>query len=82
VNLFAQQRQGKIPIEFKILISLRILGRDACADDIDELLNIGGSTVNAIFKTFVKACATKLYPQHVYVPEGEELEKIVLTYTR
>ncbi|KAJ1417438.1 hypothetical protein B484DRAFT_434243 [Ochromonadaceae sp. CCMP2298] len=46
VDLFNQQRQGKIPLEFKLLIGLRILGRDACADDLDEALNIGGSTIN------------------------------------
>jgi hypothetical protein len=82
VNLFEQKRKGKIPIEFKVLIGLRILGRDACADDLDELLNIGGSTINNIFKQFVTGMATKLYTRHVYVPEGEELEKVVETYTR
>jgi hypothetical protein len=82
VNLFNQQRQGKIPLEFKLLIGLRILGRDACADDLDEALNIGGSTINTIFKQFVTGMATKLYDRHVHVPQGEELDKIVETYTR
>ncbi|KAJ1415967.1 hypothetical protein B484DRAFT_157587, partial [Ochromonadaceae sp. CCMP2298] len=81
VNIFNQQRQGKIAIEFKVLIGLRILGRDACADNIDELLNIGGSTINNIFKQFVKGCQEKLYTKLVYVPEGAELEKVVKTYT-
>ncbi|KAJ1431206.1 hypothetical protein B484DRAFT_395604 [Ochromonadaceae sp. CCMP2298] len=53
VNLFKQKRPGKIPIEFKVLIGLRILGRDSCADDLDEALNIGGSTINNIFKLFI-----------------------------
>ncbi|KAJ1385666.1 hypothetical protein B484DRAFT_410433, partial [Ochromonadaceae sp. CCMP2298] len=53
VNLFKQKRPGKIPIECKVLIGLRILGRDSCADDLDEALNIGGSTINNIFKLFI-----------------------------
>jgi hypothetical protein len=36
VNLFNQQRQGKILLEFKLLIGLRILGRDACVDDLES----------------------------------------------
>ncbi|KAJ1403322.1 hypothetical protein B484DRAFT_457569 [Ochromonadaceae sp. CCMP2298] len=82
VNLFDTKRKGKIPIEFKVLIGLRILARDSCADDLDELLNIGGSTINNIFKQFVTGMATKLYDRHVHVPEGAELDKIVETYTR
>jgi hypothetical protein len=82
VNLFEQKRKGKIDIEFKVLIGLRLLGRDACADDLDELLNIGGSTINHICKQFVTGMATKLYDRHVHVPEGAELDKIVETYTR
>jgi hypothetical protein len=82
VNLFDTKRRGKIPIEFRVLIGLRILARDSCADDLDELLNIGGSTINNIFKQFVTGMATKLYDRHVHVPEGAELDKIVETYTR
>ncbi|KAJ1400483.1 hypothetical protein B484DRAFT_471178, partial [Ochromonadaceae sp. CCMP2298] len=81
VNQFEQKRKGKIPLEFKILIGLRILARDSCADDLDELLNIGGSTINQIFKQFVTGMATKLYDRRVHVPEGAELDKIVETYT-
>ncbi|KAJ1411349.1 hypothetical protein B484DRAFT_435615, partial [Ochromonadaceae sp. CCMP2298] len=82
VNLFEQKRKGKNPLEFKILIGLRILARDSCADDLDELLNIGGSTINHIFKQFMTGMATKLYDRHVHVPEGAELDKIVETSTR
>jgi hypothetical protein len=80
-SLYLIHRQGKIAIEFEVLIGLRILGRDACADDIDELLNIRGSTVNNIFKQFVKGCQEKLCSKHVHVPEGAALEKVVQTYT-
>jgi len=53
VNLFNEKNYSKIPIEFKILMPLRILGRDTCADDISEYINIGNSTVNNIFKAFL-----------------------------
>jgi hypothetical protein len=76
-NLFNQKRQGKIPFEFKLLIGLRILGRDLACDELDELLNIGGSTINTIFKQFVQGMATKLYDRHVHVPQGAELDKVV-----
>ncbi|KAJ1379043.1 hypothetical protein B484DRAFT_441078, partial [Ochromonadaceae sp. CCMP2298] len=62
----------------ELLIGLRILSRDSCCDDLDKLLNIGGSTINTIFKQFVTGMATKLYDRHVHVPE---LDKIVETYT-
>jgi hypothetical protein len=38
-NLFKTKRKSHIPIEFKILLSLRILGRGVCADDINELVS-------------------------------------------
>ena len=38
-----QIRKRKIPIEFKVLASLKILGRDLCCDEIDERLNISES---------------------------------------
>jgi len=34
----------------QVNIGLRILGRDNCADDISEYLNIGESTINPILK--------------------------------
>lgn len=73
-NVFNSRREGKISVEFKVLIGLRILGRDNCCDDIDEYLNIGMSTVNYIFKAFCFGCNTKLYQQYVKVPEGEAIK--------
>ena len=68
-NIFEELRSGKIAIEFKIMIGLRILGRDNCADDISEYLNIGESTISPIFKQFVNGCVKYLYSKYVYVPE-------------
>ena len=45
VNLFDQSYDGHIPIELKILVSLRILARGNCADDISKFSDIGESSV-------------------------------------
>ncbi len=45
--------RNTIPAEFKLLISLRILGRGNCADDIAELSGCRNSTISIIFKDFV-----------------------------
>ena len=82
VNLFKEKNYSKIPIEFKILMSLRILGRDSCADDISEYINIGDSTVNHIFKLFLLGCVELLYNKYVYIPFGEELDKVKLVYEK
>ena len=73
-NIFEETRRGKIAVEFKILIGLRILGRDNCADDISEFLNIGESTINSIFKQFIHGCVKYLYSRYVYIPEGDEMQ--------
>lgn len=82
LNIFAEKRGGKIAVEFKIMIGLRILGRDNCADDISEYLNIGESTISPIFRQFVDGCVKYLYSKYVYVPEGEELDQVRLVYEK
>jgi hypothetical protein len=81
-NIFEEEKSGKIAIEFKIMIGLRILGRDNCADDISEYLNIGESTINPIFKKFVSGCVKYLYKKYVYIPQGEELDQVSLVYEK
>lgn len=82
LNIFEDKRGSKIAIEFKIMIGLRILGRDNCADDISEYLNIGESTITPIFKQFVKGCVKYLYSKYVYIPDGEELDQVSLVYEK
>ena len=81
-NIFEEVRCGKIAVEFKIMIGLRILGRDNCADDISEFLNIGESTVYPIFKQFVDGCVKYLYSKYVHVPDGEELDRVRIVYEK
>ena len=56
---------SRIPVELKVLACLRILGRDACCDDIEEMSEIAESTVNAVFKQFVTGCVAKLFESYV-----------------
>ena len=61
---------------------MRILGRDYCSDSISELSFIGESTVNAIFKAFLKQFSEALYDLYVRPPEGEELLVVMERYRR
>ena len=70
----------KIPIELKILIALRMLGRDLCCDDIFEMSLVPISSCNKFYKQFIKGITEKLYSRYVYLPEGNELNNIQRMY--
>jgi hypothetical protein len=55
-NIFPvrQEKQTRIPLEIKILICLRRLGRGLVADDVAELANVATSTVEALFHQCVE----------------------------
>ena len=75
-------RTKQIPIEFKVLASLRILGRDYYADDVAEILNCGEETARSFMLAFIRGVSKKMYSTHVYVPEGEELDSVKEGYRR
>jgi hypothetical protein len=58
-----------IPIEIKVMIALRILGRDACADDCAELSFVHESTANRIFHKFITEYPKLHYEKYVYFPD-------------
>jgi hypothetical protein len=70
----------KIPVEFRVLIGLRILGRGSCADDIFEMSGIAESTVNTIFHQFTSGLVDHFYDEFVKYPEGPELDLVQRTY--
>ena len=76
-NIFEEKNFGKIAVEFKMLIGLRILGRDNCADDISEFLNIG-----EFLNNFLAGCVRYLYPSYVYVPVDVELDEVRRVYEK
>lgn len=83
-NIFNVKRESKIPVEAKVLACLRILGRDSCADDINELSNnvIAESTMYYIFKQFVNGIVVHVFDDIVTFPQGEKLQQVLDTYGR
>ena len=53
-DVFRLKQNSLIPLEFRLLIALRILGRGCTADDCNELSDVPESTCNTIFKTFCR----------------------------
>jgi hypothetical protein len=82
VNLFniKSESRVRIPTEFKVLISLRILGRGNCFDDISEMSNVFQSSVAHIFHVFVTGFVEHFYEDHVSMPTGERLVKVKRMY--
>lgn len=71
-----------IPIEIKIMVCLRILGRNCVCDDIYELSGVKESTSQYIFKKFVEGFTKHLFPLYVKFPEGEKLVKTMQVFAR
>ena len=75
-------RTKQIPIEFKVLASMRMLGRDYYADDVTEILNCGEETARSFMLAFIRGVSKEMYTTYVYVPEGEELDAVEEGYRR
>ena len=82
-NIFAVTEECKVrvPLEFKILMCLRILSRGNVADDIAELSSGCPSTVNFIFKQFVTAFAKRFLSEFVKIHDGESSERLKNLYS-
>jgi hypothetical protein len=77
------QLMGHIPIEIKILVSLRILARGNVSDDISEMSKVGLSTCPSIFSQFVLKFAETFRKAFIYLPQdGEDLKKVMEIYAR
>ena len=70
----------RVPIEFKILTALRILGRGNCADDISEMSDARPSSINSFFESFVMGFSRYYFKDYVYPPEGEALQRTLDSY--
>lgn len=76
-NMFPK---AKIPIEFRLLITFRILARGSCADDIFEMSGIAENTVNFIFHEVTSAFAENFYEEFIKYPSDEDLEVVSRCY--
>jgi hypothetical protein len=81
-GIFQTKIRSRIPIEFKILISLRILARGNCCDDLNEFSSVGESTCNYIFHKFVTEFVEHFFSTFVCLPSAETLKKSVEVYSR
>ena len=79
-DVFDVRKSSRTPIEFKIMIALRTLGRGLVADDCSEMSEVGQSTCNVIVKTFVLQFAKKLGPLFVRKPTEQQLRNITALY--
>ena len=57
----------KIPVEIKILICLRALGRDECMDSVAEFSDVAENTCNKIFHQFVKNFSLKFKNEFIKI---------------
>ena len=82
VNVFniKSESRVRVPIEFKVLISLRILGRGNCFDDISEMSGVFPSSVARIFHDFVNGFQSHFFNEFVKMPTGERLNKVKRMY--
>ena len=82
VNLFKTKCEAKvrIPLEFKILMALRIIGRGNVSDDIAEMSGGCESSVQAVFVAFVEGFVEHFFADFVKVPTGDHLRKTMAIY--
>ena len=84
-KIFNSERRSYIPLAFKVMVSLRIIGRGTDCDTAGELSGIPKSTCNSLFKQFCEGFASSFYDDFVYFPSGDKAElqgKISLSYSR
>ena len=81
-NVFEVKRQSSIPVEYKILVALRMLGRADVADTSAELSHIGETTCSVIFRQFVTNFAREFETTYIKFPEGEELHRVMEIYRK
>jgi hypothetical protein len=60
---------SRIPCDIKVL---RILGRGACLDDIDELSGISKTTMDFFFHEWTKRFREDMCAEHIRFPETPE----------
>jgi hypothetical protein len=76
-NIFEMKHNSIVPVELRILISLRILGRDCVGDDCEELSFVNQETARNYFKKFVNNYAVRYYADYIKWPEGKMLQDII-----
>ena len=81
-NIFNMRRSSYVPVEFKLLIALRMLGRGSVADDMSEMSKVSASTCYSIFHTFIESFSTSFFDTYVSMPSGSRLDAVRRAYER
>lgn len=81
-KLFNPVRDSYIPLEFKVMVALRMIGRDTDADTASELSGIPKSTCNSILKHFCIGFVEAFYKDFVYFPEGDDLANVMDVFAK
>jgi hypothetical protein len=81
-GVFQQKRHVRIPIEVKVLLGLRVLGRDNDLDTMNEISGVSESYAREIFHQFLDGFVSLFKDDHVYFPKEEELHRINEVYRR
>jgi hypothetical protein len=81
-GVLVNQRTSRISLELKVMVALRILGRDAVSDSCEELSEIARSTCNDIFIQFVAQFNAAFYDDVIKPPTGDNLLHVMETYRK
>lgn len=81
-KIFNKKRKSYIPTEFKVMIALRIIGRDTDCDTASELSGVPKSTCRTILEQFCEGFVENFYGDFVFYPNGSERDKIMETFSK
>ena len=63
---------SQIPDEIRLMLCLRVLGRDNLFDDISEMSDMGESTALNVFTKFVLSFSFLFKEEFIKIPEGDD----------
>ena len=70
----------RVPIELKVMVALRILGRGNCLDDIYEMSGVPSSSISTILHQFVYGMVANYFTDYVHMPVDERLFNVMEMY--
>ena len=73
---------SQIPDEIKLMLCLRVLGRDNLFDDISEMSDMGESTALNVFTKFVVSFSFLFQEEFIKIPEADDLMKVMEIYSK
>ena len=71
-------KHSQIPDEIKLMLCLRVLGRDDLFDDISKMSDMGESTALTVFTEFVLSFSFLFQEEFIKVPEGDDLQNLYI----